>query len=34
LLALAEQLFAKMTAEGMGDLGTQAIYLMYERGLV
>jgi 3-hydroxyisobutyrate dehydrogenase len=34
MLALAEQLFARMTAEGMGDLGTQAVYLMYERGLV
>lgn len=34
MLALAEQLFAKMATEGMGDLGTQAIYLLYERGLV
>ena len=33
MLALAEQLFAKMVAEGMGDLSTHAIYLLYERGL-
>jgi 3-hydroxyisobutyrate dehydrogenase len=33
MLALAEQLFAKMVSEGMGELGTQAIYLLYERGL-
>ena len=33
LVNLAETLFAKMSAEGMGDLGTQALYLLYERGL-
>ena len=33
MLALSEQLFAKMVNEGMGELGTQAIYLLYERGL-
>jgi len=33
LVDLAETLFAKMSAEGMGDLGTQALYLLYERGL-
>ncbi len=34
MLTLAEQLFAKMVAEGMGELGTHAIYTLYERGLV
>lgn len=34
LLDLAEKLFAKMSTEGMGDLGTQALYQLYERGLV
>ena len=34
MLALSEKLFAKMVNEGMGELGTQAIYLLYERGLV
>ncbi len=34
ILALAERLYAKMVAEGMGELGTQAIYLLYEKGLV
>jgi 3-hydroxyisobutyrate dehydrogenase len=33
MLALSEKLFAKMVNEGMGELGTQAIYLLYERGL-
>jgi len=34
MVALAERLFAKLVAEGMGDLSTHAIYLLYERGLV
>jgi len=34
LLELAERLFAKVSAEGMGDLGTQALYKLYESGLV
>lgn len=34
MLALAERLFAKLVAEGMGDFGTHAIYLLYEGGLV
>ncbi|HOO01523.1 MAG TPA: NAD(P)-dependent oxidoreductase [Rectinema sp.] len=33
MLALSERLFAKMVNDGMGELGTQAIYLLYERGL-
>lgn len=33
MLALAERLYAKMVAEGMGELGTHAIYMLYERGL-
>ena len=33
MLVLSEKLFAKMVNEGMGELGTQAIYLLYERGL-
>lgn len=33
-LALAEKLFARMSAEGMDDLGTQAIYLLYQKGLI
>ena len=34
LLELAERLFAKVSSEGMGDLGTQALYKLYESGLV
>ena len=34
MVALAERLFARLVAEGMGDLSTHAIYLLYERGLV
>lgn len=34
MVALAERLFAKLVAEGMGDLSTHAIYLLYERGQV
>jgi 3-hydroxyisobutyrate dehydrogenase len=34
LLELAERLFAKVSEEGMGDLGTQALYKLYESGLV
>lgn len=34
LLELAENLFAKASAEGMGELGSQAIYKLYENGLV
>ena len=34
LLELAEALFEKLSAEGMGDLGTQALYKLYENGLV
>ncbi|MFA5851682.1 MAG: NAD(P)-dependent oxidoreductase [Spirochaetales bacterium] len=34
LLDLAESLFEKLSAEGMGDLGTQALYKLYENGLV
>jgi 3-hydroxyisobutyrate dehydrogenase len=30
LLALAERLFADLSAEGFGDKGTQALYLLYE----
>jgi len=33
MLTLSERLFAKMVNDGMGELGTQAIYLLYERGL-
>lgn len=33
-LAMAEGLFAKAEAEGMGDNGTQVLYRFYERGLV
>lgn len=32
MLALAESLFEKVAAQGMADLGTQALYLLYERG--
>lgn len=31
LLSLAERLFASMQDEGLGDKGTQALYLLYER---
>jgi len=31
LLALAERLFAEVEGAGMGDKGTQALYLLYER---
>ncbi|MGA2545291.1 MAG: NAD(P)-dependent oxidoreductase [Rectinemataceae bacterium] len=31
LLALAERLFESMQEEGLGDKGTQALYLLYER---
>lgn len=31
LLGLAERLFAELADEGMGEKGTQAIYLLYER---
>ena len=34
LLDLAEKLFTKVSAEGMGELGTQALYKLYENGLV
>ncbi len=34
LLELAEKLFTKVSAEGMGELGTQALYKLYENGLV
>ncbi len=34
LLSLAEGLFARLSNEGFGDSGTQALYLLYERGLV
>jgi len=34
LLELAEALFEKLSAEGMGDFGTQALYKLYENGLV
>ncbi|MBP7263461.1 MAG: NAD(P)-dependent oxidoreductase [Spirochaetia bacterium] len=34
LLALAESLFAKMSAEGYDGKGTQALYELYRRGLV
>ena len=34
LLELAERLFTKVSEEGMGDLGTQALYKLYESGLV
>jgi len=34
LLELAERLFTKVSSEGMGDLGTQALYKLYESGLV
>jgi 3-hydroxyisobutyrate dehydrogenase len=34
LLDLAERLFATLHAEGFGERGTQALYLLYERGLV
>ncbi len=34
LLELAERLFARASAEGFDDNGTQALYLLYERGLV
>ena len=34
MLALAEGLFARLSDEGFGDSGTQALYLLYERGLV
>ncbi|MBL8967815.1 MAG: NAD(P)-dependent oxidoreductase [Spirochaetaceae bacterium] len=33
-LAMAEELFAKAEAQGMGDNGTQVLYRFYERGLV
>lgn len=33
-LELAENLYAKAVAEGLGDLGTQALFNLYERGLV
>lgn len=34
LLSLAEGLFARLEKEGFADSGTQALYLLYERGLV
>ena len=34
LLDLAERLFTKVSAEGMDELGTQALYKLYENGLV
>ena len=34
LLELAKAMFEKVSAEGMGDLGTQALYKLYENGLV
>lgn len=33
-LRLAESLFEKVNAQGLGDLGTQALYKLYEKGLV
>ena len=32
MLAMAESLFVKVTEGGMAELGTQALYLLYERG--
>jgi len=34
MLALAESLFEKLAREGLGDMGTQILYQLYERGLV
>lgn len=34
LLSLAESLFARLSSEGLGDMGTQALYILYERGLI
>jgi 3-hydroxyisobutyrate dehydrogenase len=34
LLELAEGLFEKVSAEGLGELGTQALQKLYERNLV
>lgn len=34
LLELAERLFEQLTAEGMENLGTHALYMLYDRGLV
>ncbi|MDH7483119.1 MAG: NAD-binding protein, partial [Spirochaetales bacterium] len=34
LLELAERLFEQLTAEGMANLGTHALYMLYEKGLV
>ncbi len=33
LLSLAESLFDRVVRDGMGELGTQALYILYERGL-
>ncbi|MCX8013554.1 MAG: NAD(P)-dependent oxidoreductase, partial [Rectinema sp.] len=34
MLALAERLFVKMVDSGMSELGTQALYLLYSRGML
>jgi len=33
MLALAENLYTRVSKEGMDDLGTQALYILYEKGL-
>jgi len=33
MLALAENLYTRVSKEGMDDLGTQALYIIYEKGL-
>ncbi|MCE5257337.1 MAG: NAD-binding protein, partial [Spirochaetaceae bacterium] len=33
MLSLAESLFTRASKDGMDELGTQALYILYEKGL-